>query len=131
LNSIVQNISIVRKIRLTLSIILATLALAAECAAPKQNRDPLEGWLLRRNQSPLEIDKTIAEDYGNYVQTLPAEERGYVNENNIRFLEDSAGQEAVSISIFLDGVWWQHILIYDKDKHRVKAIKYVSGRYRS
>ena len=120
-----------RKIRLTFSIVLATLALAAGCAAPKQHPDPLEGWRLRRNQTPLQIDKAIAEDYRNYIQTLPPEERVYVNENNIRFLEDSAGQDAVSISIFSNGVWWKHILIYDKDKHRVKATKYESGRYRS
>ena len=49
----------------------------------------------------------------------------------IFFFENETGQHAVQIRIGINGTSWEHILIYDKDNKRIKAIKYISGRYAS
>jgi hypothetical protein len=98
------------------------------CSAPKPTLDPLAGWNVDLGHQP---DQAITKDYRGYIQTLPAKEKYYVQDYNIWFLKNEAGQHAVSIKIPLDGTWWNHVLIYDKDDKRIKTIKYASGNYRS
>jgi len=46
-------------------------------------------------------------------------------------INDGAGQHAVQIEVALNGKWWRHILVYDKNNKRIKTIKYSPGHYRS
>lgn len=75
--------------------------------------------------------KAIADDYLDYVQKLPPEEREYVKDYDVRFFEDGTGRHAVKISIPLNEVWWQHVIIYDQNNQRIKIIKRKGGSYRS
>jgi hypothetical protein len=70
-------------------------------------------------------------DYRGYLKALPDKERSRVNENAVWFFQDEAGQHAVKIEIPLNGIWWQHCLMYDRNNIRIRAIKYKSGGYRS
>jgi hypothetical protein len=77
----------------------------------------------------LDSNKAISDDYHDYISKLSPEERKYVGP--LQFFEDGAGQHAVEIEIALNGTWWFHVLIYDKNNQRVKVIKYSPGGYRS
>ena len=103
---------------------------ATGCGTPKPGPDPLEGWNLL-SQDPNKLDGAIRADYRDYIQKLPAEERRYVQDFNIRFVADGTGRHAVRISIPDKGIWWEHILIYDQNNQRVQAIKRISGYYQS
>ncbi len=53
---------------------------------------------------------------------------------SVGWLEDGKGQHAVDIEMSGKGgifkSLWRHILIYDKDNHRIKTIKYkLEGSY--
>ena len=72
----------------------------------------------------------IADDYGDYFQTLPHREKYCVTEKKMWFLEDGTGRHAVKIEIPLNETYYEHVLIYDKDNKRIKVIKYAS-RYAS
>ena len=87
------------------------------------------GWHFCFSQDPNKLDKAIAANYQDYIQKLPSEERNYVG--TIHLFEDGAGRHAVKIEIGLNGTWWEHVLIYDKNNKRIKTIKYSSGGYRS
>jgi hypothetical protein len=121
----------VNAIRLPIWILLAAFVCAVGCTTRKPTSDPLAGWHICRPQNPSRFNKAITDDYKDYIQKLPAEERFRVRDSNIWFLEDGTGQYAVNVQIPLNGTWWQHVLIYDKDNKRVKTIKYASGGYRS
>src|SRR6266498_30367 len=110
---------------------LAAFSLGAGCSTSKPDPNPLEGWQVRRPSSTLLSDRMIEDDYDAYIQALPPGEKRYVDGGNIWFLENSTGQTAVQIKIPLDGTWWIHALVYDKDKKRIKTLKYKAGRYRS
>jgi hypothetical protein len=100
--------------------------------ATKLTPDTLTGWnggVTAYEGNPY--GKTIGNDYLNYVQGLPPEERKYVKDYNVRFFEDGTGRHAVKISIPIDGVWWEHVLIYNKENERVKTLKYKGGGYQS
>jgi hypothetical protein len=71
----------------------------------------------------------IEKDYSDYIQKLPPDEKNSSQVNG--YFNDGAGQHAVQIEVALNGTWWRHILIYDKDNKRIKAIKYSFGKYRS
>src|SRR5213594_1870683 len=94
--------------------------------------DPLAGWKASRSQDPKKLDQAIRDDYQDYIQKLPPKERVDVHERDIRFFEDFTGRHAVKILIILEGfwsdIWWDHVLIYDKNNKRIKTIKYKSGR---
>jgi hypothetical protein len=106
--------------------LLATLLFGCSCTATKPTPDPLAGWKLIGFESP---NKTIADDYKDYVQKLSVEEKNGLG--SIQFFEDGAGQNAVRIEIALNGADWAHVLIYDKTNKRIKVIKYAIGRYAS
>jgi hypothetical protein len=108
-------------IRFSIWILLAACVWVVGCATP----NPLAGWKVYFH----EPDQTITNDYQDYIQKLPPEERKYAG--GIQYFEDGTGQHAVKIEIGLNGTWWQHVLIYDKNDKRIKVIKYASGGYRS
>ena len=96
--------------------------------ATKPIPDPLAGWKSCFSQDPNKLDKAITDDYQKYIQELPPEERRFIGKTE--FFEDELGQYAVRLEIALNGTDWAHVLIYGKDKKRIKAIKYASGHYR-
>jgi hypothetical protein len=105
--------------------------LAGGCGTPKMAANPLDGWHLLPNHSSYPVKGSIVEDFNRYIQELPPSEKRRVIESNIWFFKNETGQHAVKISIPVNGVWWDHILLYDSFDKRVKAIKCKSGRYRS
>jgi hypothetical protein len=112
--------------RLIFLFLLAVIVPTAGCAGFVHHSDPLAGWNFYGGDY---LDKTITNDYKDYIKKLPPGESFYVQDYNVHFFEDGTGQHAVRISIPLNGSWREHVLIYDKDDTRVKVIKYVSGRY--
>jgi hypothetical protein len=94
---------------------------------PKPTHDPLTGFHAGDFRT-LDANKAITDDYKDYIQILSPEER---ERGSIFFYEDGTGQHAVEIKYGLNGNCWEHILIYDKDNKRIKAIKYISGNYGS
>ena len=108
--------------------LLAAFILVSECANSKPTPDPLAGFHVS-SLGNLDANKTITDDYKNYIQTLSTEERKYLG--TILFYEDGTGQHAVKIEIGLNGTWWEHVLTYDKDNKRIKTLKYSDGGYRS
>ncbi|WP_237712383.1 hypothetical protein [Pedosphaera parvula] len=99
------------------------------CAASRPDPNPLQGWNYCFSRNPFRSNKTVLDDYHDYIQKLPPEERKFVG--IINFFEDGTGQHAVQIEIPLNGTWWEHDLIYDKENKRVKVIKHRNGRYQS
>jgi hypothetical protein len=97
------------------------------CNSSKPASNPLAGWKVDLDHDP---DQAIEKDYHDYIQKLPSEERKFAG-GGIQFLEDGTGQHAILIPIGLNGTWWNHVLIYDKDDKRIKTIKYSSGGYSS
>jgi hypothetical protein len=95
------------------------------CSATKSMPDPLAGFHAA-SKNPGQV---ITTDYQNYIQTLSAEEKR--NVGPIQFFEDRTGQHAISITIGMNGRYWRHILVYDKDDKRIKTIKYKTGYYQS
>lgn len=104
----------------------AAFILAAGCIAPKPAPDPLVGW---KRVYLAEPDKAIAEDYRDYIQNLPPNERKAVGP--VFFFEDGTGQHAIRFEIGINGTDWAYVLIYNKESKRIKVIKYFSGYYRS
>jgi hypothetical protein len=114
--------------RFTFGILLAALILTG-CSASKPTPDPLVGFHVG-DLRDLHNNKAITDDYKDYIEkNLSAEERKYLG--TIFYFEDGTGQHAVKIEIGLNGTWWEHVLIYDKDNKRIKTIKYSSGGYAS
>jgi hypothetical protein len=111
--------------RFTFCILLAALICGTGCATP----DPLKGWHLCFSQDPKYLGEAIVADYQDYIQKLPPKEKNFAYYEHD--FEDGAGQHAVRIEIPLNGTWWEHVLIYDKNNKRIKTIKYSSGGYRS
>ncbi|HXE41952.1 MAG TPA: hypothetical protein VN516_02920 [Candidatus Baltobacteraceae bacterium] len=99
------------------------------CSSSKPTPDPLAGWHFCFSQDPKDLGKIILADYQDYIQKLPPEEKKFVGTTHT--FEDGTGQHAVRIEIGLNGTWWEHVLIYDKDNKRIKLIKYTNGRYAS
>jgi hypothetical protein len=108
--------------------LLAGFVLIAGCA-PKPISDPLAGFHVS-SLGNLDNNKTIADDYKDYLQKLSPKETLYLGP--VFYFEDSAGEHAVRIESDIDGKdCWYHILFYDKDNRRVKVVKYFYGRYQS
>jgi hypothetical protein len=110
-----------------LSILFAVIGLLAGCSS-QPTPDPLAGFHVSDLQN-LDSNKTIADDYKNYLQALSPEDKKFAGP--IFYYEDGTGQHAVRIEIEYSGSIWEHVLIYDKDNKRIKAIKYADGGYMS
>jgi hypothetical protein len=105
--------------------LLAMLMWESGCAsAPRP--DPMTGFRFSSLDN-LHSNTVITEDYKGYIQRLSPEERRSLGP--ILYYEDAAGQHAIMIMIGINNTSWRHVLIYDKDDKRIKAIKYVSGHY--
>ncbi|HEY3931536.1 MAG TPA: hypothetical protein VGM58_04120 [Verrucomicrobiae bacterium] len=116
-------------IQLTFCSLLAMFLCGFGCSSSKLTSptpDPLAGWQVDQKGEP---NQAIVNDYQNYIHTLSLEEQKYAGP--IFFYKDGTGQYAVEIQIGLNGTSWVHVLIYDKDNKRIKAIKYSSGDYHS
>jgi len=96
------------------------------CSSSKPTPDPLAGW--KMDFAP-QLDPVIAKDCQDYIQKLQPDEKKSAQVNG--YYNDGTGQHAVQITIALNGTWWRHILIYDKDNKRIKTIKYATGHYAS
>jgi len=95
------------------------------CSSSKPIPDPLAGF----HKDFKILNQSIVNDYQDYIQKLPPEDKKYMGP--VDFYEDGTGQHAVEIEEALNGTWWVHILIYDKDNKRIKTIKYSPGKYAS
>jgi hypothetical protein len=111
-------------IRFIFGILLAVSVLAVGCAS-KPGPDPLAGW----HTASHNPDQAIDNDYHDYIQKLPPEERKYAGP--VLFHEDGTGRHAIEIEIGINGTSWEHILIYDQNDKRIKTIKYMAGHYAS
>jgi hypothetical protein len=107
--------------------ICAMIISGFSCSSPIPTRDPLVGFHPAFTFTP-DSNKTITNDYKNYIQTLSPEER---KSPSVHFFEDGKGQHAVDIIIGLNGRWWRHILIYDRSDKRIMTIKNATGYYAS
>jgi hypothetical protein len=113
----------------TIFIVLAMSIFGCSCTTSKPTPDPLAGWNFCASQDPAKLDKAIRTDYEYYIQKLPQTER--ISHGPLNLFEDETGRHAVKFETGLNGTSWAHVLIYDKDNKRIKAIKYVSGHYSS
>ena len=91
--------------------------------------DPLAAWKCDYDTQP---DKAIVEDYQGYIQTLPPDQRGslIVNQYLVKLFEDGTGGHAMQIEINSGGIFWTHVLIYDKSNKRIDVLKYENGHKR-
>jgi|SRR5579859_948384 len=107
-------------------VLLAIILCGAGCATTVP--DPLAGWHFSGLDN-LDSNKAIVDDYQDYIRKLPSRQKGFVG--SVGFFEDGAGQHAVGIQMGVNGTWWNHILIYDKENKRIKVVVYRNGGYRS
>src|SRR4051794_38859905 len=116
--------------RLQSLLLIQVLVLVAGCAHRIQP-NPLEGWkgLGSEYRISCPFGREVVDNYKNYIQTLPAVERAGIDTFNINFFERGDHMRAVGISVSVNGIRWEHILIYNQDNLRVKVIKYASGKY--
>lgn len=109
--------------------ILPTLVIfgcSCKSPAPEPTPNPLSGWNM--DFAP-KLDPAIDKDCQDYIQHLSPEENSHAQESG--YFNDGTGRHAVEILVALNGTWWKHVLIYDKDNKRIKVVKYVYGHYRS
>ena len=120
-----DNIGTMNISRITLWILLAASICWTGCEMFASHTNPIEGWQADFKHEP---SQAIENDYQDYIQKLPPGERPFASVGG--WFKDATGQHAINIEIALDGTWWNHVLIYDKDNKRIKVIKYVGGHYR-
>ncbi|MEJ0091540.1 MAG: hypothetical protein WDM80_17565 [Limisphaerales bacterium] len=111
-----------RIIQFIFCFLLAMLLCGFGCSSSKPTPDPLASWQPDFKEQPNQV---IVNDYQNYIQQLPPEERKLATVDDWR--EDGTGQHAIKITVGLDGTNWRHVLIYDKENKRIKTVKYASG----
>ena len=109
------------------AILSAMIISGCGCSASKPSPDPLAGFHFSSLDN-LHSNKLINDDFQDYLQKLPPEEKKYTGTAN--FLEDSTGRHAIVIEIDLKPNAWNHVLIYDSDNHRIKVIKYIDHKFR-
>ena len=107
--------------------LLGALVFGFGCSPSKPASDPLTGfhWSSLNN---LDSNKAIDDDCKDYIHKLSPEESVGAGRE---YFEDGTGRHAIKITIGVNGKNWEHVLIYDKDNHRIYTIKYVSGHSES
>jgi hypothetical protein len=113
------------KIKVLIRCVLLAVLIGQSGCAFTPPPDPLAGWHFARYNP----DSTVEKDYQDYIQKLPPDERNGLGP--IHYFKDDSGQHAIMIMISINNQVWRHILIYDQNEKRIKAIKYVSGNYQS
>jgi hypothetical protein len=100
------------------------------CSAPKLQPDPLAGFH-RADETGMDKNKAITDDYKDYIQKLPPAQKGYIG--TIFIYENELGEHAIRIEIFEgnQNASWKHVLFYDKDNKRIKVIRYDHVKYQS
>src|SRR5260370_777657 len=121
--------AIMKAFRSTCCLLLAVILFATGCWTRRPDPNPLVGWKYTFSQDPDKLDKAIRDDYQDYIQHLPPEERKFGE--SISLYEDESGRHAVTIEINLHGTRWEHVLIYDQNNRRVQAVKRYGGHYQS
>ena len=106
--------------------LLSAVVWLSGCDMSASHPDPIAGWKQDFQNQP---DQTIVSDYQEYIQKLSPDEKLHARVNDWR--EDGSGQHAIVIEIALNGTWWHHVLIYDKNDKRIKTTKYITGHYAS
>ncbi len=99
----------------------------AGCVSPTPVLDPLAGWKVLLSHDSQLLDKAIYEDYQGYIQKLPLGDRKFSAVALVNMFKDATGQHAVKIEIPVDGIIWEHVLIYDNGNKRTNLIKYYKG----
>ncbi len=72
------------------------------------------------------------DDANNYIQTLSLSQNGgFIGA--IDGFENETNQDlhAMDVKVGMGGIWWDHVLFYDKDNKRIKVIRNKTGGYRS
>jgi len=118
----------VEQFGLTCLLLVAAIFWITGCSAPKPPSDPLAGWreLVKESDKP---NQAITDDFHRYIQSLQAKERE--SATYVHYYEDGEGQHALRFEVPINGADWAHVLIYNKENKRIKAIKYFKGHYRS
>ena len=119
--------TLLNNLKLPFLTLITVFVLGFGCSALKPAPNPLAGFHFS-SLANLHSNKAIVDDYQLYIQKLSLKNRDFVGA--VDFFEDSTGQHAVDIKIGVNGTWWEHILIYDKQSRRVQTIKYRNGGYR-
>jgi hypothetical protein len=114
-------------LRFTFLILLGAFLWMVGCTTPP-HPDPLAGWR-GCDVSHLYSNNAIMDDFKSYIQTLSPDEQKFAGP--MFYYENGTGQHAVRIEIGINGTWWEHVLIYDKNDKRIKTMKYSSGGYQS
>jgi hypothetical protein len=136
---------------LAFSLALVALSLAG-CATTK---NPVDGWTpdgdsgyvnikgsLQAYIKTIPYGKAVQEDVQTFVDQMPVHrygdmQQGYVRRSesywidHVSLFHNEEGQHAVMIEIPLDGTWTNYVLFYDSHGVRIKAVKWISGYYRS
>jgi hypothetical protein len=114
--------------RILLWITISLLVLVAGCLGTSP-LSPAAGWRHSKSDDPAKLDQAIVADYQAYVQKLQAKSKGLVG--GVFVFESGNGQRAITIGESFRGMIgteWTHVLIYDKSRRRIKAMKYRSSR---
>ena len=92
--------------------------------------NPLAG---RKCDFGAQPDQIIVDDYQDYIQTLPPEQKKtlIINHYMVQLFEDGSGQHAMQIKIALNrNSLWKHVLIYNNSNKRIKVLKYENDHLR-
>ena len=112
--------------RFAFCFLLAALGGLAGCTVPRP--DPLAGYHFCSLKN-LQSNEAINDDYKNYIQNLHLGKRSFIGA--LDYFENESGQHAVDIKVGVDDMWWEHVIIYNKENRRIKVIKYPNGHYES
>ena len=119
----------------TINLLLLVLALSTVtifgCRCSTAKTDPLAGWTYLLHTGHSHFDKTVVKDYWDYIHNLSPDESRLVDGDSINEYEDSSGNHAVKIEIPVNGTWWEHVIIYDRNNKLINNIKKATGYYAS
>lgn len=92
--------------------------------------DAMAGWKELGAFSEEGVPQTIKRDALAYFSTLPDEERESIEYDwAVRYWEGENGQHAAVLEAPHDGEYWSIALIYDRDNHRLRVLKYSTGSF--
>jgi hypothetical protein len=93
-----------------------------------------EGWSEIWGQDRRDLDQQLRDDYNKYISELPKSDQNQLTESSIRFFKNRRnGERAVFFetdrrAVVGANITYSHLLIYDKNGERIKAMKYKSGK---